>query len=926
MSYLCKQLSHKNGNIIYKSKGNTPIMKKSQLSCAILAALAGLSVHAQEESSGQAKIETIEVTATKRAESIQDVPVAVTALNGEALENMGIDNFQDYVEFLPNVTFQGTGPGQNEIYIRGAATTQSNIMLSSVQALQPSVAFYLDDQPVSMAGRNLDVYATDVQRVEVLPGPQGTLFGASSQAGTIRLITNKPRHDAFAAGVDTNLSFTKDGEMSNALEAYFNMPLSDDLAVRVAAYNDKQGGWIDNVPNVPGEGGYIGSAQVINRISGGPLADAAAMDANRITNPDISSNTEAAVVSPQNDALVEEDFNDAVYAGARLGLSYHINDDWKLLVQHTQQTLDTEGVFAYDPTLDGEQSALRFQQEENKDEFGLTTWTLEGRLNKLDLVYTGGYLDREIDTLADYTGYTNGGLFSAYYVCNHYDTPDNTADERCLDPTKYFKEDTSTTRNTHELRFNTTMDTPWRVTAGLFYDEQEIATVGQFKIANTEMTTFGFDNLQRTLVGNEGINSDGGPFPSEVSFINDITHTIEQIAVFGQLEYDLTDTITASVGARWYEIDDIYEGSTSTVDVSRRIRAFGTMDADELAAVGLDPEAVNAAVQSGQLQVDLLDDDGVLTVDDTIFKFSLDWKVNEDVLLFANYSEGFRPPVTNRVGGGLSSNQAGKFENFRIPVYSTTDTLDNYELGLKGDFLDGILRVNATAYYSEITDLQTSRFDPTNISFLVFTDNVGDAEIQGLDANITWLATDNLVVNAAFSLLDTELTRVNSELEGIAAGVGTELPYSAGFSGNVNARYFFEVFDGKQGYLNGSVSYTGDRYAGMVMDAYVMEDATQLIYGTGSGLKIEQHADVYEGVTYADANGDTFRGGRYVQESYVLANLAVGVTNDAWKAELYIDNVFDEHAVLNIDTQQFTPKVVTNRPRTIGLRFSYDYY
>ncbi len=895
-------------------------MHKTRLSCAIVAALAASPVHAQEAQS-KAKIETIEVTATKRSESIQDVPVAVSALDGKALENLGIDSFQDYVEFLPNVVFQGTGPGQNEIYIRGAATTQSNIMLSSVQALQPSVAFYLDEQPVSMAGRNLDIYATDIQRVEVLPGPQGTLFGASSQAGTVRMITAKPDHSGFSTGVDTNIGFTKGGEMSNAVEAYFNMPLTDDLAVRVAAYNDRQGGWIDNVLNDPGNGGYIGSAQVISRISGGVLTNPAGMDANRITNPEITSPVDADVVSPRNDSLVEDDFNDAVYAGARFGLSYHINDDWDLLVQHTQQTLETEGVFAYDPNLEGESSTNRFQPEENQDEFGLTTWTLEGRLQKLDVVYTGGYLDREIDTLADYTGYTNGGLFSAYYVCS-YDSSDANSEDRCLDPTKFYREDTTSTRMTHELRFNTTMDEPWRVTAGLFYDDQEVATVGQFNIASTEL----FPDMARNLVGSEGINSDGGPFPADISFVNDITHTIEQVAVFGQFEYDITDSLTASVGARWYQIDDEYKGSTTTVDVSRRIRAFGTMDDAELAAVGLDPALVNEAIQSGQLEVDLLDSDGVLTVDDTIWKFSLDWKVTDDILLFANYSEGFRPPVTNRVGGGLASNQSGKFENFRIPVYSTTDTLDNYELGLKGDFFDGLVRVNATAYYSEITDLQTSRFDPTNISFLVFTDNVGDAEIRGLDADITWLAGDDLIISSAFSLLDTELTRVNSELEGISAGVGSELPYSAKFSGNVNARYFFELQGDKRGYVNASVSYTGDRLAGMVMDAYVMEDATQLIYGTGSGLKIEDEAAVYEGVTYADSNGGTFRGGRYVQEAYVLTNLAVGVTNDEWKAELYIDNVFDENAILNIDTQQFTPKVVTNRPRTIGVRLSYDYF
>ena len=902
-------------------------MRKTHLSCAVIAALASNGVLAQASES-KASIETIEVTATKRTESIQDVPVAVSALSGDALENMGIDNFQDYVEFLPNVVFQGTGPGQNEIYIRGAATTQSSITLSSVQALQPSVAFYQDEMPVSMAGRNLDIFATDVERVEVLPGPQGTLFGASSQAGTVRLITRKPDHAGFAAGFDTAIATTKGGEMSNTVEAYINITPTDDLALRVVAYNDKQGGWIDNIENDPGNGGYIGSAVVVDRISGGALAgygaDPAEMDSRRIVNDGITPST-AAVVSPRNSQHVEDDFNDAVYAGARFGLSYHINSDWDLLVQHTQQSLDTEGVFAYDPTV-AEDQAIRFQADENSDEFGLTTWTVDGRLDKLDVVYTGGYLDREIDTLTDYTGYTNGGLFSAYYLCNHYDTPDNPADIRCLDPVKYYKEDTTSTRMTHEFRIDTKFDAPFRITAGLFYDEQEVATVGQFKIANTEMTTFGFDNLQRTLVGNEGINSDGGPFPSEISFANDITHKIEQIAVFGQMEYDITDSLTASLGARWYQIDDIYTGSTTTVDVTRRVKAFGSMDPDELAAVGLDPDAVAAAVASGQLEVGDLGADGVLTVDDTIFKFGLDWKVSDDVLLFTNYSEGFRPPVTNRVGGGLSNNQSGAFEGFRIPVYSTTDTLDNYEVGMKGDFLDGIVRINATAYYSEIGELQTSRFDPTNISFLVFTDNVGDAEIKGLDADITWLATDDLVVNAAFSMIDTELTRVNPELEGIAAGVGSELPYTASFSGNINARYYFELDGGQQGFVNASVAYTGDRLAGMVMDAYVMEDATRHIYGMGSGLKIEDEAAVYEGATFTDGDGNAFRGGRYVQESYVISNVSVGMSDDSWKVELFIDNLFDESAILNIDTQQFTPKVVTNRPRTMGVRFSFDYY
>nr|WP_297348532.1 TonB-dependent receptor [uncultured Glaciecola sp.] len=884
-------------------------MKINKLSYAIITALSASSFAMAQEATDETEtgrvIETIQVTATKRTESIQAVPVTVSALSGDALENLGVDNFQDYVEFLPNVVFQGTGPGQNEIYIRGAATSQTNIAVSTVQALQPSVAFYLDEQPVSMQGRNLDIYAADVARVEVLPGPQGTLFGASSQSGTVRMITKKPSFSGFAGGLDLGTSFTKDGEMSNSVEAFLNFTPADDLAVRVTVYNDNQGGWIDNIRNEPGQGGYAGSAVVINRISGGVLSDPAS----------------AEVIAPNNDNLVEEDANDASYAGFRLGVAYEVNDDWDLLVQHTQQQLDTEGVFAYDPNLEGTQSVNRFQEDKNSDVFGLTTWTLSGRLDELDIVYTGGLLNRDIASTVDYTGYTNGGLFAAYYVCNHY-TAATPADVQCLDPNKFYKEETDTSRITHELRFNTDATNDWRITAGIFYDSQELSTVGKFKIANTEL----FPDLARTTVGQEGINSNGGPFESEVSFVNDVTHGIDQIAVFGQAEYDLSDTVTVSLGARWYEIEDDYKGSTTTVDVTRRLRAFGTLDPDELIAVGEDPAEIDAAIASGQLDVSLLDDSGALTVDDVIYKASIDWKASSDLLFFATYSEGFRPPVTNRVGGGKATNQQGAFDGFRIPVYSETDTLTNYEVGMKGDFFDGVLRVNATAFFSDIEDLQTSRFDPTNVSFLVFTDNVGDAEIKGVDGDITWLATDNLILDASFSLLDTELTSVNSELAGIAPPVGSELPYSASFSGNIRARYFYEMDNGLTGFVNGSLVYTGDRLASMTMDAFVLEDTTRLVYGTGSGLSIQREADVYEGVNYTDTNGDLFAGGRYIQDSYVLANVAFGITNDEWKAEIFIDNLFDERAILHVDNQQFTPKVVSNRPRTIGFRLSYDFY
>lgn len=866
--------------------------------------------------SAQGAIEEIVVTATKREESMQDLPVAMTALQSESLEELRIGTFQDYVQFLPNVVAQGTGPGQNELFIRGAATSQTVLTLSSVQGLQPSVALYLDEQPVAMQGRNLDIYATDLKRVEVLPGPQGTLFGASSQAGTVRLITNKPDHTAFQAGFDVSYSTTSGGDPSNSVEAYLNLPVSEQLAIRIAAYNDHQGGWIDNKLNDPANGGWNGSGVVIDRISGGPLPDP-----ENVTIP-----------LPRNDQFVEQDFNDATYSGVRVGASIYFNDAWELMLQHTQQSLETEGVWAYDPNLSGESSVNRFAPDKNDDDFGLTTWTLEGRLAKLDVVYTGGYLDRDVNSTVDYTWYTNGGLFSAYYVCY----PGNGTYNECFDPQKFYQEDTENSRVTHEFRINTPAENKWRATAGVYYDDQELASIGLFKIASTASPYF--SDLGRTLVGGgdtEGTRSGGGPFPAEISFVNDVTRTTEQIAVFGQFEYDISDTVTLSLGTRWYDIDDDYKGATTTVNVTNQLAALGdgSLEALQTHFGAANGQAVYDAIQAGQLDVSDLNGNGVLNQSDTIFRASLDWRASDDMLFFATYAQGFRPPVTNRVGASLANNQSGPFTDFRVPVSSATDDLDNYEVGIKSDWLDNTLRINATAYYSEITNLQTSRFDPTNISFLWFADNVGDAEITGLDGDFIWAASDNLTISGAFSFLDTEITRLNDELDGISAPVGSDLPFAADFSWNLRGRYDFDIgsvggLEGVAGYVTAAIAYTGESVSGIKMDAYVAEDTLQRVYQvSGSGLEIRREADAFLGAAPGTdlINEDGVPGGRFIQGDYTIANVAFGVSMAEWTAELFIDNVADESGAMYVDTQNFTPKVVTNRPRTIGLRLSYDF-
>ena len=214
---------------------------KKKLCWAVLSTIAAGNLSAESYA-----LEEIVVTATKKSASMQDVPIAVQAMTGETLEEQNVTSFEDYVKHLPSVNFGGRGPGQNEIYIRGAAVDAINIAVAESQGSAPNVALYLDEQPVSAGGRNLDVYVTDMERIEVLPGPQGTLFGASSQAGTVRLITNKPVLDEFQAGFNTGYSMTKSGKSSNKVEAMVNIPLIEDkLAVRGAFYTDNKGGYID---------------------------------------------------------------------------------------------------------------------------------------------------------------------------------------------------------------------------------------------------------------------------------------------------------------------------------------------------------------------------------------------------------------------------------------------------------------------------------------------------------------------------------------------------------------------------------------------------------------------------------------------------------------------------------------------------------
>ena len=943
---------------------------KRPLSLAVAAAIA--PALASTALAQNPQLEEVVVTATKRAENLQDVPISVNALSGDAMRSQNIMTFDDYVEFLPNVVSAGIGPGQKEIYIRGSASEQSSITVAPAQGSAPGVALYLDEMPVSFGARNLDVYAADLERIEVLSGPQGTLFGASSQSGNMRLITNKPNQDEFEASIDFGMSSTSGGAGSNNVEAMINIPLSDRAAVRFVGYSDNQGGWIDNV-----SGSFTPSGEVIDRNNSAGYG------------PFFSGFPLTTIQSASNADLAEDDWNEAKYNGFRVAASYDFNDEWSGLLTHMSQEIDVEGSFLVDPSL-GDEKSMKFAPEHNLDEFDITTWTLEGRLANLDMVYTGGYIDREVDAIIDYTHYNNGGGYITYYLCsgNIYSGDKANATNTCFDPTKQYADASTNERTTHEIRFSSDPDNRLRWMAGVYMSDVDTTHIGEFQYMSTNdafsehiVNYFGsgapFEVGNTTIPNTAGTNT-VGPRSPLTTFYNDYTRTEEETAFFGEVALDLTDDLTISLSARRYDLKSQLQGASNfsfgcrygapftdrdtpagagfgnaevtpdgrcnsnafSNDVTSRLLTLGAYAAsgdDNIILNATSPNgardmfrgggsnaATLAAIQNGNLDIGDISADGSTEEEDTIVRLSLNYNLSDDVMVYGIYSEGYRPATQNRNAGQLAANQSGVYEGYVVPAVAVTDTLENIEFGMKGEFLDRTLRLNASFYMTEITDLQVSRFDPSNVAFLVFMENVGDAESNGIDVDFQWAAGNNLLISGAASFLDTEITRLNPQLQGVAVPVGSELPLAPRFSGNVRVRYDYEVPSmAANGYVTAALVHRGESVAGIVGSAAFMDDTGVLAYGASSGLGLQNEGGTFG--TVNDRTGNLPANTRFVNESATMINLSAGLEKDNWLAEVYVRNLTSEEGAIVQTAGKFTPEATVNRPRTLGLRLSYRF-
>jgi iron complex outermembrane recepter protein len=824
------------------------------------------------------RLKAVTVTATKRTESAQSIPVAVVALGESELDDLGVKNFTDYLVQLPGVTAGGSGPGQGTIYIRGLASTTPNLTTAGVAGLAPNVALYLDEQPVSQPGRNLDVYAADLERVEVLSGPQGTLFGASSQAGTVRLITNKPRLGAFEAKVKASTSFTEGGEMSNSVEAVINLPITDNFALRGVVYSDNQGGYIDNV------GGTLDITESGRfRPAGTVRANGTVVQPNRAgfqAGADLSG---VNIIAANNASIAENDINDTSYQGFRLSGLYEFDQDWRLSVSHSQQNLDSDGVFFADPDL-ADYDIVRFTDDEIEDSYHNTAWTLEGRIGALEAVYTGAFTERSTDQTVDYSDYLFVAQYLPYYICDYnvsYPSGGAAPSGNCYAPDLNVTSSTETKIQTHEVRFNTPNEHRIRATFGGFFSDLELRELNDFNYPGSTQVAYsdgsiGFAPnypLTNTAVTGEignaspGYFSQPGPFPAGVIFRNDVKRTDKQLGIFGEATFDITDQFALTVGARWYDIEVDLQGSANS-------SFFNLYQDSDLQLAGTNISAQFAPNNS-------LGAPDKAATDGFIYKVTGNWTPTDDLLFFATYSEGFRPGLLNRPGGAAGPN------GFTVPYALDTDDVKNYELGWKTELFDNSLRLNGSAFFVKIDNLQTTVFDPS-ITNLFFSDNAANAEIKGLEGEFTWApaSVDGLTVAGAFSFLDTEVTEVLTPTDDVL--LGSELAFAPSYQGNLRARYEWDL---------------ERRIAGSSLTAHVMP---QIVFSDSSV------SDIIE-INKAEI------------DSSMTLGATLGVTADKWTAELFGSNLTNEYAELANNFVFDRERVTPVRPRTVGVRVSFTY-
>ncbi|HEV8017338.1 MAG TPA: TonB-dependent receptor [Steroidobacteraceae bacterium] len=862
------------------------------VAATLLAAVPG--AYAADEAAAEAGgLAEVVVTAQKRVENLQNVPISVQVLSGEQLEQLGIVNLDDYVKFAPSVSYQksvgsseggNAEPGSSHTFIRGVVSGGDGNHSGS----QPTVGTYLDEIPVTTIDGTVDMHLYDMQRIEVLEGPQGTLFGASSESGTIRLITNKPDASKFSAGYDVTGNYIVDHTGGGyELQGFVNIPITSWAAIRLVGWLEQDPGYISNVQGTDANGCIINGVRTFPTWAGQP---AGSWSLSHGTGTQAPCPTPAPIGAGAitNAPWAANDYNTAIYRGGRGAIKFDLGDHWTVTPAGMAQNLTTKGFFGYDPAV-GDLQLVHFGPESTADSWYLTSMTVEGKYNGWDIVDAGGYFKRTSHTVAEYSDYSefyDRGYGSGAYWVGNGTTKQNTGP---IMPQEYVIGDGYFEKWSNEFRVSTPADKPVRATFG-FFIQRQLHNIWQ----NYTMPGY---NATTVFGGNGGGASPNccgfADFLSQPNFGNTIWLTDEQRvdrdkAGFIQASWDITDQWQALAGYRFYHYDNsligFYGFSTNYFG-----NGCGTPPAPPLTKYAPCTDLNNEQSNSGSVP-----------------KFTLTYKPTPDALIYATYSKGFRPGGANRVGAGTS---AASYQ---------ADYLQNYELGWKTTWLNHHLRWNGAVFWENWDDFQFSFLVPPSITAV---GNGGNATIKGLENSLEWAATDHLMMSTNFTFLNPYLTQNYCGTLGVTNCPTQQTYYAFDFPGAVKTPGGEYMWIGPQAPTGTNLPVV-PKFKGNIVMRYT--------YGPiNDWSPFTQAAFVYQTQTSPNL---------IVPSSLVIGNMpayglldtSAGIDNGKMRVQLSVTNVTDKRAQISrftetnpqVDNQVY---IAPSQPRTISLNFSQKF-
>jgi iron complex outermembrane recepter protein len=903
-----------------------------KLSIAISAILSGSAVGfvhaapavpASDAEASSDMIQEITVTAQRRTENIQDVPISIRALTAETLTQLNIQTLGDYIKYLPNVTAASNGPGQNEVYMRGLAAGSQGSQGSGSTGLWPNVAIYLDNQSGQLPNRNLDIYAADLNRIEVLEGPQGTLFGAGAEAGAIRYITNEPKLDVTEGNVTAGYGVTTHGNPNSNLTAVLNLPvIADTMAVRGVIFNDTRGGYIDNVPATFTRKNTDIGIYYANYATGcatvPPVMGVCKGTGNSATTFGVPPGSPVI----NNNNVVGNDINPVTYQGIRVEALYKFNENWNALLSQTYQNMTSQGVFYQQPNAsDGAPlpplEVTLFNNGYDDDKFESTALTVNGKFGDLKAVYSGGYLVRNVSQVNDYTNYARG-LYADMYQC--YGPGTGIPASRCFSPSATWHEAEKNDHLQQEIRLSTPDDWRWRAIAGAYYEDNKLydQTGWQYKTI-PPCTSNGTAGV---AAGNTGCLSNIGTAPgasvvnpgvqnNNTSFYQDQERELKQTAFFLSTDFDLIPKVlTVTAGTRHYSFENSLVGSVTG--------SFGCFE-QGAAATGCLAENYNL---------------NAANLNDTESGFksraNLTWHITPDAMVYYTWSQGFRPGGFNQNGGSAHAPGPNGVNQYLLESAYVSDSLTNNEVGWKTEFLNHRLQWNGAVYQEQWNNVQVPFFDPGAVGNIFYNTNGQDFRIRGLETSVEARVVTGLTLRGAAAWNHSEQTNSpalidNNPADNIPGGnYGKPITQKCTFN-TAGALTGCSTIPNPYG-PSGAPSANAPpiQFSLHARYEWSLNGYTPFVQ---AGANHSGHSFTQAGANPNYAVGGAFSTsrGRFENPAYSTYDASLGIAKDAWYVTIYGENISNSNASTFISTDQFIVAQTPLRPRVIGGTFGYKF-